>query len=122
MFFQTPGTADVSVWLNLVHNTNQYGIIGGYEATADTLAHPPGMGLISFISSKMTTSLGLSEFMGIKVSVYVFLLLTLIIIYVITKNYYLCIVSYLLLMINSLGLVYLDIYFTPFLILGLFFF
>jgi len=119
LFFKTPGTADVNHWLSWAHNANTYGIVKGFAADNDV--YPPLGSLILNTSTKISTSLGLSEFMGIKLSIYFFLLLTLIILYIVTGNYLLSIISYFLLMINSLGLVYLDIYFTPFLILSLFF-
>ncbi len=119
LFFKTPGTADVDNWLQWVHSTDNFGIVKGYEEIKT--AYPPFSILILYISTKISTSLGLSEFIGLKLSMYFFLLLTLITIFTITKNYFLCIISYFFLMINSLGLIYTDIHFTPFLILSLFF-
>lgn len=121
LFFKTPGTSDVNDWIRLAHYADKYGVVDGYAATANEYAHPPGMALFSFISTRISTSLGLSELLGIKLSMYFFLFLSLIILYLITENYYLSIISFFLLMINSLGLMYLDIYFTPFLILSIFF-
>lgn len=119
LFFKTPGTADVDSWLQWAHSTNNLGIIKGYEETKT--AYPPFSILILWISTKISTFFGLSEFIGIKLSMYFFLLLTLIIIYKATRNYFLTVIAYLFLMINSLGLIYTDIHFTPFLILSLFY-
>ena len=119
LLYNSPGCGDVQHWLNWVRAVNEYGIIKGYAVDLDV--YPPLGSLFVNISSWISTSIGLSVFEGIKLSMYFYLFLTLIIIYLVTKNYYLTIISYFLLVINSIGLVYLDIYFTPFLILSLYF-
>ncbi len=117
MFYNAPGSSDVQHWLTWVRAANKFGIIKGYSVDLDV--YPPLGSLFVNISSWISTYFGLTTFAGIKWSMYFYLLFTLIVIYSVTKNYFLTIVSYFLLVINSVGLVYLDIYFTPFLILSL---
>ncbi len=118
-FLQTPGSPDVVAWSEWAFGIDKYGFVKGYELSEST--HPPFAGVILYTSTKISSSLGLLPVKGIKLSMYFFLISTVIIFYIVTKDYFLSIISYFLLMICSLGLMYIDIYYTPFLILSLFF-
>jgi hypothetical protein len=118
-FLKTPGTPDVNAFLRWAKFTDSYGFVKGFELSKST--HPPFSSIILFTSTKISSSLGSKPDVGIKLSMYFFLFSTVIIFYIVTKDYFLSIISYFLLMISSLGQMYTDIYYTPFLILSLFF-
>lgn len=118
-FLHTPGGIDVNAFVQFALRIDKYGFVKGYELSESF--YPPFAGIILFTWTKISSLFGRSMDDGIKLSMYFFLISTVIIFYIVTKNYFLSIISYFLLMISSLGQMYIDIYYTPFLILSLFF-
>ncbi len=112
IFFNTSGTIDVSIWLSWIKNVETHGIIKGYAI--DRSVQPPFGSLIFFLFSSIASS----PLMGIKLSMYFFLFLSVIIIYFVTRNFWIAILLYVFFILNSVALQYHDIYYTPFLILS----
>lgn len=115
-FFDFAGTGDVGVWHNWITATTQHGVIPGY-----TVAHtdyPPLSVSMLRLSSYVAHSLGSDEFTGLKVSLAIFLCLSSIAMYVHTRSLLLTTAFQLAITPNSMMLAYLDVYYTPTLVLA----
>jgi hypothetical protein len=117
-FFYSPGTGDVSIWNNWMREISSSGLIGGY-AQSDT-DYPPLAFVLLAAVSRGAAAFGIAQFLVLKFSLLIFLLATAACFYWFTRNLILTAALELALMLNSMGLAYLDIYFAPFLIAGLF--
>lgn len=118
IFFSTKGTGDVNYWQEMIHNGRKYGFSQGYMQNKGY--YPPLSSTILVGSDKLMDILGTSPIIEIKLTVLIFLLVTVIVYYTITKNFILSIFFLLSLFLSSLGLIYLDILFAPFLLLSFF--
>ncbi len=117
-FFYSPGTGDVSIWNNWMREISSSGLIGGYaQSDAD---YPPLAFVLLAAVSRGAAAFGIAQFLVLKFSLLIFLLATAACFYWFTRNLILTGALELALMLNSMGLAYLDIYFAPFLIAGLF--
>ena len=117
-FFYSPGTGDVSIWNNWMREISSSSLIGGY-AQSDT-DYPPLAFVLLAAVSRGAAAFGIAQFLVLKFSLLIFLLATAACFYWFTRNLILTGALELALMLNSMGLAYLDIYFAPFLIAGLF--
>ena len=117
-FFFSPGTGDVSIWGNWMREISSYGVIGGF-AHSDT-DYPPLAFIILGLVLKCSVVFGAEPFLVLKCSLLLFLFASAAWFYWFTRNLILTAALELALTLNSMGLAYLDIYFAPFLIAGLF--
>jgi hypothetical protein len=117
-FFFSPGTGDVGTWARWMREIDAGGLIGGY-AQSDTDYPPLSFVLLASVS-RTATALEISRFIVLKCSILVFLFATAGCFYLFTRNLLLAVALELGLVLNSVALGYLDIYFAPFLITGFF--
>lgn len=113
----SPGTFDVNKWMEWLHNVETYGIVSGFKVNHE--AYPPLSSSILFIVAKVSRLFQVDVFIGFKLSLAVFLLLTSIAFFIWTKNLFITTLMQLTLILNSMALGYIDIYFAPTLILSL---
>jgi len=116
--FFSPGSSDVQIWGNWMREISAYGLTGGY--THSDTDYPPLAFVILAGVVKCAAALGASEFVTLKCSLFAFLLATAICFYWFTRDLVLTATLEFALTLNSMGLGYLDVYFAPFLIAGLF--
>ncbi|HEX4639601.1 MAG TPA: hypothetical protein VH170_08950 [Chthoniobacterales bacterium] len=117
-FFFAPGGSDVEIWNNWMREISHDGVLSGYSHS-DTDYPPLAFVLLGAVSHCAVVS-GLSQFFVLKLSLFLFLVATSLCFYLFTRNALLTAALELALLLNSMGLAYLDIYFAPFLIAGLF--
>jgi hypothetical protein len=120
-FLYSPGTDDVGIWHSWIDEISSYGLIGGYAHTG-LLPHdyPPLAFVILAAVIRCADTLGMTEFLTLKCSLLLFLVATSTCFYWFTRNSLLTAAFGFTLLLNSVALGYLDIYFAPFLIAGLF--
>src|ERR1700736_604467 len=117
-FFFSPGTGDVSIWANWIREISIHGIVDGFSQSGTD--YPPLAFVLLAAVSRCATAFGVSQFFALKCSLFLFLVATAACFYWFTRNLILTAAFELALILNSVGLAYLDIYFAPFLIAGLF--
>jgi hypothetical protein len=117
-FFFSPGTGDVGVWARWMREIDTNGLIGGY-AQSDTDYPPLSFALLTMVSRSATT-LEVSRFVVLKFSILLFLFATAGCFYAFTRNLLLTAALELGLILNSVALGYLDVWFAPFLIAAFF--
>jgi len=117
--FFSPGTGDVSIWGDWIREISSYGLIGGFKHSGTD--YPPLVFVLLAAASRFATAFGVTQFLVLKCSLVLFLFVTAACFYWFTRNLILTAALELALTLNSVGLAYLDIYFAPFLIAGLFF-
>ena len=117
-FLYSPGTTDVQHWQTWINSISKYGLIGAYAHSGDQ--HPPLAFVILSPISRCAHALGTTEFIVLKCSLLLFLLATSACFYWFTRNLILTAAFEFTLILNSVALGYIDIYFAPFLIAGLF--
>jgi hypothetical protein len=118
LFFYSPGTTDVEIWRSWAKNAQESGVVNGFaQIQAD---YPPLSLVILSAAGKLCRTFGVVfQFDAIKISILFFLYLTLAIYWLLTRDILTTILMYGAVMLNSAALVYLDIYFAPFLLLSL---
>jgi hypothetical protein len=121
-FFYSPGTDDVGIWDAWTRGISAYGLIGGFAHTSKiTLQdYPPLAWVLLAAVSRCAELLGVNWFLVLKGSLLLFLFATCVCFYWFTRNLILTAALESTLLLNSVALAYLDIYFAPFLIAGLF--
>jgi len=112
-----PGASDVGVWMEWLRNVDTYGIASGYEANHES--YPPLSSVILFVVAKVSRLLQVDTFMGFKLSVAAFLLLTSLVFFKWTGSLLFTTLLQFALILNSTALGYIDVYFAPALILSL---
>jgi hypothetical protein len=117
-FLPSPGAEDVRYWLTWMQEVDNKGIVPAYKAIT-LLDYPPLIFLIFFGVAKLAALFHLEMFFCLKLSLLAFLLSTALIFFTWTKNLGLAALVQLALLLNSLALVYVDIYFAPTLLLSL---
>ena len=117
-FFFSPGTGDVSIWGTWMREIMTSGLVGGY--TGSDTDYPPLAFVILAAVVKSAAAFGTSPFVILKCSLFLFLAATAACFYWFTRNLILTIALELALILNSMALGYLDIYFAPFLIAAFF--
>ena len=116
-FFYAQGTCDVPIWLKWMANAEQFGVVGGY--TENHADYPPLCAVILAVVSRLCAWLDMMPFTGLKATLVFFLWLTSAIVFLITGNLVLASVAQLALIVSSVGLVYMDIFVAPTLLLAL---
>lgn len=117
-FFYSPGTGDVSIWDNWRREVAAYGLVGGFGHSGTD--YPPLAFIILDAVSRCAEAFGTSWFIILKLSLLLFLFATCVCFYLFTRNLILTAALELTLLLNSVALAYLDIFFAPFLIAALF--
>jgi hypothetical protein len=116
-FLNFKGTADADSQLRWVTQTRERGLVGGYRSAA--VPYPPLAFVMLTVSARAGTVVGISERTGIKLTIYAMLLLTVALFLAYSKNVMLSAALGLSLILNSVDLAYIDIFFAPFLIVAL---
>jgi len=116
-FMPTLGTGDIDTWERWAHHADVYGMAAGYAA--NTADYPPYSSVILLAALRVSRSLGGDTFSAIKSALLLGLCLTSLFFWLWTKNFWLAVVLHLSLLLGSVGLSYLDIFFAPSLILSL---
>lgn len=112
------GTLDVNVLLNWNSELARHGLVAGYAATGTD--YPPFSLLIVAGAVQVTGVLGLPAALGLKLSIFLGLLLTMLAVHLVGRD---GIVTALLpagLLLNSVALGYIDVYFAPFVMIALY--
>jgi hypothetical protein len=118
--FFAPGSSDVEIWNNWMREISNSGLIGGYTHS-DTDYPPLAFGILSLVV-KCAAAFGATPFVVLKCSLLLFLVATAVCFYWFTRNLILTAAFEFALVLSSMGLAYLDIYFAPFLIAAFFHF
>jgi hypothetical protein len=117
VFLHSPGTSDVRVWTHWFNNANIYGAVEGFKANNGP--YPPLASVILLFAAKSSHLVGLQPFDAIKISIVLFLFLTSFIFWIWTRDIAIVALLHLSLLLNSVSLGYLDIYFAPSLVLSM---
>ena len=118
-FISSPGTGDVSIWETWMAKIANDGLIKAFAYTIGT-DYPPLAVVILWAVVGVAHTFGTTQFFILKCSLLLFLLITSGGFYWFTRNFVLTAAFELSLVLSSVALGYLDIYFAPFLIAGLF--
>jgi hypothetical protein len=116
-FTHSPGTSDIEFWKAWVNNADNYGLVAGYAANHD--AYPPLASVILWAAEQVFQPLQASAFLSIKFSIFFFLVATASLFWLWTRDLRVALILYFALLLNSVALGYIDVYFAPPLILSL---
>ena len=117
-FFFAPGTGDVKVWAEWMREIDTNGLLGGY--THSDTDYPPLAFVLLAGVSRSAAALEVPRFVVLKCSIFLFLFATTACFYSFTRNLVLTAALEFSLILNSVALGYLDVYFAPFLIAAFF--
>ena len=117
-FFFSPGTGDVSIWETWMQKIDTDGLTGGFSNTGTD--YPPLAFVILAAVVRCVQVFGVTPLFALKCSILLFLFATSACFYWFTRNPLLTAALELSLILNSVALGYLDIYFAPFFIAALF--
>lgn len=111
VIFRSHGTTDIRTWLGWALHTSEIGIIEGYAAHPNY--YPPLTITLLGFCQRIAESLSLAPIYIIKFSLLLFLAGSTALIYFFSKkNFIFTLLAYAALLLNSLGLAYLDLYFV----------
>lgn len=117
-FFFSPGTGDLSIWETWMQKIDSDGLIGGFSHTGTD--YPPFAFVILAAVVRCVQVFGVTPLFALKCSTLLFLFGTSACFYCFTRNPLLTAALEFSLILNSVALGYLDIYFAPFLVAALF--
>jgi hypothetical protein len=117
-FLYSPGTGDVAIWRNWIDQMSAFGLLGGFVHSGTD--YPPLSLIILETVSRCADIFGTTVFLSLKCSLLIFLITTAASFYWFSRNLVLTAALELSLILNSVALGYLDIYFAPFLIAAFF--
>jgi hypothetical protein len=117
-FLYSPGTGDVSIWRNWIDQMSAFGLVGGFVHSGTD--YPPLALIILATVSRCADVFGTTVFLALKWSLFIFLFATAATFYWFSRNLILTAALEFSLILNSVALGYLDIYFAPFLIAAFF--
>jgi hypothetical protein len=115
-FLFSSGTGDVSIWDTWMREIYGYGLIGGFAHSGTD--YPPLAFVILALIGRCAQAFGTTPLLVLKCSLLLFLFATTGCFYWFSRNLILTAALELSLILNSVALGYLDIYFAPFLIAG----
>ena len=118
IFFNSKGTHNYDVWVFYLYQANAYGIIDGYSLTHGN-TYPPFSALILKLFYNFLNIFDFKIFTIIKATVTFFFYLSIISVYLYSKNIFLSIFFIFSFLISSMGMLDLDIICGLFLILSL---
>jgi hypothetical protein len=107
-FTYSPGTSDVQVWEAWANSADP---VAGYAANADN--YPPLASAILWVADQVLQPLRVGTFLNIKFSMFFFLSLTALVFWLWARDLKVTLILYFALLLNSVALGYLDIYFAP---------
>jgi len=113
-----PGAYDVNYWMKWMGNISKFGLFKGYIANNDM--YPPFATGVFYLIIKLSRMIGIDQFLCFKLTLFVFLISTTIMIFIWTKNLLISISSQLIFSLISMSLGYIDIVTAPFILLSLF--
>ncbi len=113
----SPGTGDVDTWQRWAHNADVLGIASGFKANRGD--YPPYTSVILLGAVRSSRLLGVGTFGAVKFSIFLFLLLTSFVFWWGTRDFWITVILHLSLLLNSVALGYIDIFFAPSLILSI---
>lgn len=113
-----PGAYDVNYWMKWMGNISKFGLIKGYIANNDM--YPPFATGVFYLIIKLSRMIGIDQFLCFKLTLFMFLISTSIMIFIWTKNLLISISSQLIFSLISMSLGYIDILTAPFILLSLF--
>ncbi len=116
--FFSPGTGDVSIWNTWMNEIANRGVLGGFSNTGTD--YPPLAFVILGLVVQTAKALGVAPVLVLKGSLLLFLFATAGCFYWFSRNLLLTAALELSLILNSVALGYLDIYFAPLLISAFF--
>ncbi len=117
-FLSSPGTPDVTEFRRWISEMSAYGLSAGFaHSDAD---YPPVAFLILAAAAQVGHAFGLTELFSLKCSLLFFLLATTVVFYWYTRKVALTALLQFAVILSSIALGYLDIYFAPFLLAALF--
>lgn len=116
-FARSPGTGDMDYWTRWAHHADVYGMTDGYAA--DKADYPPYSSVILLGALRLARLFGGGIFEAIKLALILFLCLTSLIFWLWTRNFWLAVGLHLSLLLGSVALGYLDIFFASSLLLSL---
>ena len=112
--FFSPGTGDVGTWGTWIREMSAFGLVGGFVHSGTD--YPPLSLIILETVSRSADVFGTTVFLSLKCSLLIFLIATAATFYWFSRNLILTAALEFSLILNSVALGYLDIYFAPFLI------
>lgn len=116
----TTGTSDVFDWLDWGKNVYENGLVNGYVINHHE--HPPFFSAILYSAMAISNALAIYPFYGLKITFLAFLLASIAVIYFWSNRNSATVVIFSIPLIYScLSLSYMDIYFTPFFLLSMYF-
>jgi len=110
----SPGTGDVGTWGTWIREMSAFGLVGGFVHSGTD--YPPLSLIILETVSRSADVFGTTVFLSLKCSLLIFLIATAATFYWFSRNLILTAALEFSLILNSVALGYLDIYFAPFLI------
>lgn len=117
LLIRSHGTIDVDVyWLRWIDAIRIEGLRDAYRQSASD--YPPLAFAILSGTSRVATVLAASPFFALKMTLWLFLIATALLFWWATGNAWLTVALHASLILNSVGLAYLDIYFLPTLLLA----
>jgi hypothetical protein len=120
IFLNSPGTDDVALyWVPWADHAADLGGPAGFAIDEAQYGYPPYSSVILASAVRIGRALGLGTFEALKWSLVAFLVGTSALVWLWTRNFIVTMLFCLALLLNSVALGYIDIYFAPTLILAL---
>ena len=120
VLFRSQGTSDMNTWLVWGRRAYELGIVAAYPMNGNL--YPPFASVLLWLSHSMAVLAGIAPVWMVKCSLLVFLLATTFVFYRWSnRDLPATLCFYAAMLLSSLGLAYLDIYFAPVLLLALYF-
>jgi hypothetical protein len=116
-FLNSPGTGDRHYWNDWVKNAGDLGVVRGFAA--NNLDYPPLTALFLFAGVRLFSLTGAGQFLAIKATILLFLVLTTFLFWLWTRRFWLAVALYVALLLDSVLLTYVDVLILPWLILAL---
>ena len=114
-FINSPGAGDMDAWIKWTKNADKYGLVQGFYYNQDM--YPPLASVILFVTYKAKFLLNVDPITGIKLSLFLFLIVASAIFYYWKKDFLFASLAMLSFSLNTI-LGYIDIYTFPTLILS----
>lgn len=108
-FLSSPGTGDRAFWQQWLADVETHGIVAGFKVNAEQ--YPPLTAVIFWMVARFADLFSLDNAIAIKLSLVAFLYATSLAFWIWTKDALSSIALYLFLILNSVLLTYVDIYF-----------
>lgn len=125
-FFHSPGQGDVRFWLKWIETVDASGPIVSFETKERSPlgsesvqeGYPPFISFISLSTAKLSHICSIDYFAALKLTLTIFLFISSLIFWIWTKDLFTTVILHFSLLVNSLMLVYIDIYYVPSLLMS----